>query len=185
MDAALKQHGLRQILDVVPNHMGVGGADNPLWLDVLEWGPDSAYAGWFDIEWHPDRRYLHEKVLVPLLGAQFGVELERGTRRLKFDDATGTLAVWAHEKHMLPIWPLHNGRVLGDGPARLERLGDAHSWLTVRRPQLAPCATELKTELAQLVRTRTDVREALELSPHRFDGTEGDAGSWQALHDPI
>src|SRR5438067_3176345 len=47
MVAALKVNGLGQILDFVPNHMGVGGADNPLWLDVLEWGRDSTCAGWF------------------------------------------------------------------------------------------------------------------------------------------
>src|SRR5580693_5399105 len=54
-------NGLRQILDFVPNHMGVGGGDNPLWLDVLEWGPDSAYAGWFDIDWQADRCHKEEK----------------------------------------------------------------------------------------------------------------------------
>src|SRR5262249_54387153 len=43
MVAAFERAGLGQILDFVPNHMGVGGANNPLWLDVLEWGPDSAY----------------------------------------------------------------------------------------------------------------------------------------------
>jgi (1->4)-alpha-D-glucan 1-alpha-D-glucosylmutase len=50
MAAAFRENGLGQILDFVPNHMGVGGADNPWWLDVLEWGPESEYAGWFDIE---------------------------------------------------------------------------------------------------------------------------------------
>jgi (1->4)-alpha-D-glucan 1-alpha-D-glucosylmutase len=89
MSAALKLQHLGQILDVVPNHMGVGGADNPLWLDVLEWGQESVYAGWFDIEWDPDRRYLHEKVLVPLLGAQYGVELERGKLRLSLTRPPG------------------------------------------------------------------------------------------------
>ena len=69
---------MRQILDFVPNHMGVGGADNPLWLDVLEWGPDSAYAGWFDIDWNPDREFLQNKLLVPFLKDQYGLELCRG-----------------------------------------------------------------------------------------------------------
>ncbi len=179
MSAALKLEQLGQILDVVPNHMGVGGADNPLWLDVLEWGQESVYAGWFDIEWDPDRRYLREKVLVPLLGAQYGVELERGKLRLKFDEATGTLAVWAYDTHMLPIWPLHYGRVLGNGHAQLEKLSDAFSWLTARRPQIVRRAADLKTELAKLVQTHADVREALHVALNRFEGKESDAASWQ------
>src|SRR5262245_22608350 len=71
---ALDAHGLGRIMDFVPNHMGIGGSDNPLWLDVLEWGPDSAYAGWFDIDWQSDR-FLRDKLLVPFLVDQYGVEL--------------------------------------------------------------------------------------------------------------
>ena len=78
MVAAFRQNGLGQILDFVPNHMGVGGADNYRWLDVLEWGPDSEFAEWFDIEWHPDRRYLQDKLLIPFLGDQYGRELQSG-----------------------------------------------------------------------------------------------------------
>ena len=73
-------------MDFVPNHMGVGGSDNPLWLDVLEWGQDSAHAGWFDIDWQSDRFYLHEKLLVPFLADQYGVELYAGKLILKFDE---------------------------------------------------------------------------------------------------
>ena len=78
MVAALHSHGLGQIVDFVPNHMGVGGEDNPLWLDVLEWGRDSAHAGWFDIDWQPDRFSLRDKVLVPFLANQYGVALYDG-----------------------------------------------------------------------------------------------------------
>ena len=78
MVEVLKANGLRQILDLVPNHMGVGGADNPLWLDVLEWGTESTYAGWFDIDWQPDHIYLRGKLLVPFLGNQYGIELASG-----------------------------------------------------------------------------------------------------------
>ena len=102
MAAAFRQHGLGQILDFVPNHMGVGGADNPLWLDVLEWGPDSAFAGWFDIDWDPERRYLQDKVLVPFLGDQYGAVLEAGHLVLKFDAEEGSFAVWAYDTHKLP-----------------------------------------------------------------------------------
>ncbi len=68
MVAAFKAHGLSQILDFVPNHMGVGGADNPWWLNVLEWGPDSEFAGWFDIDWETDRKYLRQKTAGALFG---------------------------------------------------------------------------------------------------------------------
>src|ERR1700709_1674412 len=93
MVKAFQANDLKQILDFVPNHMGVGGADNPLWLDVLEWGSESRYAGWFDIEWEPHNRYLIGKVLVPFLGNQYGVELEADQLVLKFDAERGEFAV--------------------------------------------------------------------------------------------
>ena len=72
MVQAFRTHGLQQIADVVPNHMGVGGADNPLWLDILEWGRESSYAGWFDIAWAPPQHSLQGKLLVRVLGDQSG-----------------------------------------------------------------------------------------------------------------
>ena len=107
MVEAFRRHGLGQILDFVPNHMGVGGADNPLWLGVLEWGPQADHAGWFDIDWDPDRRYLKDKVLVPFLGNQYGVELKRGKLQIKFDAEEGSIAIWAYDRNKLPICPLH------------------------------------------------------------------------------
>ena len=92
---ALKRNNLGQILDFVPNHMGVGGSDNEWWLNVLEWGPDSPYAGYFDIEWESDYRYLQGKVLVPFLGDQYGAVLVSGGLELRFDNETGSFAVWA------------------------------------------------------------------------------------------
>jgi (1->4)-alpha-D-glucan 1-alpha-D-glucosylmutase len=181
MVRALKTHRLGQILDFVPNHMGVGDADNPLWLDVLEWGPEGPHAGWFDIEWEPERRYLLEKILVPFLGDQYGIELEAGKLRLEFDDNEGTFAVWAYGRHKLPIKPTHYARVLGDAHPELERLGDAFTWLPLSRPQMMHRAAELKTELAVLVRERPDAREALYLALNRFTGEPGDANSWREL----
>ncbi|HEX6638005.1 MAG TPA: alpha-amylase family glycosyl hydrolase, partial [Steroidobacteraceae bacterium] len=148
MHEAFNAAGLVQILDFVPNHMGVTGADNPLWLDVLEWGPDSQYAGWFDIDWEPAALYLTEKLLVPVLGDQYGAVLEDGKLELKFDAAAGSFAVWAYDTHKLPISPLHYAQVLGNEDRDLERLGDAFSALGEWRPQVKRRAEELKQELA-------------------------------------
>jgi (1->4)-alpha-D-glucan 1-alpha-D-glucosylmutase len=182
MVAALRENGLGQVLDFVPNHMGVGGADNPLWLDVLEWGPDSSRAGWFDIDWDPDRRYLRDKLLIPFLGDQYGLELERGHLALKFDPACGSFAVWAYDTHKLPICPLHYHRVLGDEHPALERLGDAFAGLPAWRPQIAHRAGELKAELAALAGADAEVSAAIEAALARLNGRAGDLSSWQDLH---
>jgi (1->4)-alpha-D-glucan 1-alpha-D-glucosylmutase len=183
--AVLRRHELGQILDFVPNHMGVGGADNPLWLDVLEWGADAARAPWFDIDWEPEHRYLHNKVLVPFLGNQYGIELERGALRLRFDDSEGSFAVWAYDNHKLPLWPPHYARILADGHLELERLADAFAWLPNSRGEMPRRAAELKARLATLIRERPDARAALEACLRRFEGNEGDGESWRELHQLI
>ena len=169
MCAAFRSNGLGQILDFVPNHMGVGGSDNRRWLDVLEWGPMSESAGWFDIDWDPDRRYLHDKLLVPFLGDQYGVELEAGRLALKFDAAAGAFAVWAYDTHKLPVCPLHYARILGNLDGSLERIGDAFADLPSWRPQIAARAATLKHELAELVGHDQDAADALDIAVARFN----------------
>jgi (1->4)-alpha-D-glucan 1-alpha-D-glucosylmutase len=174
MVAAFAGAGLKVLLDFVPNHMGVTGADNPLWLDVLEWGQESQYAGWFDIDWEPHRGYLHDKLLVPVLGDQYGIELDAGKLKLAFDRDAGELAVWAYEHHKLPICPLTYGDVLGSGHATLERLGDELGALAQWRPQIARRATELKRELANAARSEQEVRNALEAAIERINRPDDD-----------
>ena len=171
MCAAFAEHGLSQILDFVPNHMGVGGADNPLWLEVLEWGPDARCAGWFDIDWEPAARYLSEKLLVPVLGDQYGAVLEDGKLVLKFDAQTGEFAVWAYDTHKLPICPLHYGRILGQDHAALEQLGDAFAALPEWRPQVERRARELKEELALLVARDGEAAESIRRTLERFNAS--------------
>ena len=175
MVAVFRSQELGQILDFVPNHMGVGGADNTLWLDVLEWGPQADHAGWFDIDWDPDRRYLKDKLLVPFLGNQYGVELRDGKLALKFDAAEGSLAVWAYDTHKLPICPLHYGDILGQEDAELDRLSDYFGDLPRWQPQIALRAATLKAELAAVIRANPDAREALDRSLGRLNQ------DWRAL----
>jgi (1->4)-alpha-D-glucan 1-alpha-D-glucosylmutase len=82
---ALRARDMGHLLDVVPNHMGIAKGANPWWLDVLENGPSSRFARFFDIEWHPVKDELAEKVLIPILGDQYGAVLERQELRLFFD----------------------------------------------------------------------------------------------------
>ncbi len=109
MVKTLRDHGLGLILDIVPNHMGIGGADNAFWDSVLEWGPDSPYAHWFDIDWTAPA--LAGKVLMPFLAQPYAIALAEGALALHLDPQ-GRLAVWAHDTHRLPICPRDYGHVL-------------------------------------------------------------------------
>jgi (1->4)-alpha-D-glucan 1-alpha-D-glucosylmutase len=108
---ALHAAGLGLILDIVPNHMGVGGSDNAWWLDVLEWGRQSRFAGFFDIDWEPPDRSLQNKLLAPFLGAPYGEVLASGDLALDFNAATGRFHARYFE-HWFPIAPQHYTHVL-------------------------------------------------------------------------
>ncbi|GIQ78926.1 malto-oligosyltrehalose synthase [Bradyrhizobium sp. RD5-C2] len=108
---ALKQNDLGLILDFVPNHVGVHFADNPWWLDVLEWGPVSPHAVSFDIDWDLLPYRARGGVLLPILGSSYGQALERGEIKLRYDASEGNFSAWYFE-HRLPIAPERYGEVL-------------------------------------------------------------------------
>jgi (1->4)-alpha-D-glucan 1-alpha-D-glucosylmutase len=101
---ALHSHGMGLLVDVVPNHMGVLGADNAWWMDVLENGRASPYSDYFDIEWQAADPDLAGRVLVPILGDQYGVVLERGELKLAFEADHGGF-VLRYFEHRLPLDP--------------------------------------------------------------------------------
>jgi (1->4)-alpha-D-glucan 1-alpha-D-glucosylmutase len=111
LSAALKAHDLGLILDFVPNHVGVHFADNPWWLDVLEWGPASRHAISFDIDWDTLPYRARGGVLLPIIGTSYGEALEGGEIELRFDAAEGSFSAWYFE-HRLPIAPERYGEVL-------------------------------------------------------------------------
>ena len=97
--ARLAELGLGQVLDIVPNHMATG-AGNQNWWDVLENGPSSRFATWFDIDWHSSEVKLQNKVLIPVLGDQYGRVLAAG--QIQVDRDHGSLCV----RYVENIYPL-------------------------------------------------------------------------------
>ena len=199
---ALAAQGLGLILDIVPNHMGVGGDDNRWWLDVLEHGEASAFEGYFDIDWRPVNATLRGKVLAPVLGDHYGAVLEAGELKLGFDAATGAFHV-RYYAHLFPLDPrtapvvLSHGlealaRHPADGPdaaAELAALTEAFRSLPrrtershARRRRRRRDAANCKEALATLWRTRPAVRDHVEAAVARFNGTPGEPASFDRLH---
>ncbi len=196
---ALREHGLGQLLDFVPNHMGIGQADNVWWLDVLEYGEASPWAGYFDIDWHPTKEELRGKVLAPFLGDHYGTVLESGGLRIAFDPADGTLSVWYHD-HRFPVSPRETARLFrarlstlplpDDTPARqafeaiLAALADAApAGASVRRrAEGRERARAAQRELAELVAREEALRPWLVTTVDAVNGEPGRPESWHALH---
>jgi (1->4)-alpha-D-glucan 1-alpha-D-glucosylmutase len=106
--STLREHGMGQVLDVVPNHMGIERF-NPLWFDVLENGPSSVFARYFDVDWAPVKAELRDKVLLPILGDQYGIVLENGELKLGYRDGAFFIRYY---DHLLPLAPRQYSRVL-------------------------------------------------------------------------
>ena len=98
----LGRHRLGQIIDIVPNHMAISGSENPWWWDVLENGPSSRFAPYFDVDWDPPEAHLRNRVLLPVLGDHYGRVLEAGELRLERD---GGSFVVAYHDHRVPVAP--------------------------------------------------------------------------------
>jgi (1->4)-alpha-D-glucan 1-alpha-D-glucosylmutase len=119
---ALHTHGMGQILDFVPNHMGIVATENPWWNNVLENGPGSPYADYFDIDWHPIKAELENKILLPVLGEQYGEALEAGQLQLEYREGA---FVFNYFDQSLPLDPRTYPAVLRPGREQLkEILGD-------------------------------------------------------------
>src|SRR5258705_634954 len=107
----LTKHDVGLILDFVPNHVGVHFADNPWWLDVLEWGPASPHAVSFDIDWDILPYRARGGVLLPIIGSSYGQALEKGEIELRYDADEGSFSAWYFE-HRLSIAPERYSEIL-------------------------------------------------------------------------
>ncbi len=138
MGTALKESGLGQVLDIVPNHMAVV-TGNAWWWDVLENGPSSQYASYFDVDWDPPEGKLRNTVLMPILGDHYGRVLEAGEITLRREGAAFTFHYY---DHVVPVAPRSLDDLLAAAAAHcdsdeLESLASAFgrlppSWLTDR-----------------------------------------------------
>src|SRR5437660_2741588 len=201
--AALRQHGMGHILDIVPNHMGVMGSDNAWWLDVLENGEASGYAEFFDIDWQPLKDELQGKVLIPILDDQYGGVLERGDLRLVFDAERGEFSIFYYE-HRFPINPREYPRILGfrielleqklgaldDDVLELQSIKTAFGHLPTRHELTPEKIAERNREkevqkkrLAALCARAPEIMKFLLDNVARLNGTEGDSRTFDALHE--
>ncbi|MDE8346092.1 MAG: malto-oligosyltrehalose synthase [Acidocella sp.] len=173
----LRAHSMGLILDIVPNHMGVGGADNGWWLDLLEWGQSSLYAGFFDIDWTPPDPALHNKILAPFLGAPYGETLANHELVLQHRDG---LYIEYHEHHF-PITARSAALVLHAEPV-LDDISHAFLQATTIPGRVAShdAAKRAKSMLAQAV-THPDGAAALKSCLARFDSRNPDGA--RRLHE--
>ena len=116
--SALGDARLGQVLDIVPNHMAIVERSNPWWWDVLENGPSSRYASYFDVEWDPPESKLRNMVLLPVLGDHYGRVLENGELQVERGE-DGRFTVRYHEQ-VFPVSPRSLDELLGNA-ARLCR----------------------------------------------------------------
>ncbi|MEE1657147.1 malto-oligosyltrehalose synthase [Microvirga sp. CF3062] len=190
---ALSEHGLKLVLDIVPNHMGVGGQSNGWWLSVLEWGRLSPVADAFDIDW--ERPGADGKLIIPSLGSLYGDVLERGELQLKFDPEDGSFSVW-HWEHRFPVCPTTYPEILDralaslSNPAKAGMLRSLTERLRAMGQQAAgenasslPQEAEgLKHDLAQAAAASPDLRRAIDRAIATINGSPDDLGSFDALH---
>jgi (1->4)-alpha-D-glucan 1-alpha-D-glucosylmutase len=196
---ALRACQMGLILDAVPNHMGIADPANPWWTDVLENGPGSVYASYFDIDWHPVNPDLENKVLLPLLEDQYGRVLEAGKIRLAYDEGTFFLS---YHQHRLPVAPCTYpailepqlaplARTLGEGHAHLGELRSILTALGYLPPRTDPSSDKIserhrekeviKRRLAAVAAASPEVRAAVDASVRAFNGDPADPRSFDPL----
>ncbi|MFY0730683.1 malto-oligosyltrehalose synthase [Pseudomonas sp. NFX15] len=183
--SALHAQNMGLILDIVSNHMAVGGSDNPWWLDLLEWGRLSPYGEFFDIQWHSPDPLMEGQLLLPFLGSDYGVALQDGTLPLRFDAWHGTFHV-EHYEHRFPICPSNYGELLKSATPldalqaeQLKALADRFSTLSYQT-DAHHLAVALKTELRDLV-SEPAIAQTIEQHLNNYDSRS--AEGFQRLHN--
>src|SRR5437764_1390422 len=195
--AELRAHSMGQVLDFVPNHVGIAEPLNEWWMDVLENGPSSRFAPYFDIDWQPLKSDLRDKVLLPILTDQYGRVLERGELQVRFEE--GTLYLLYGERR-LPIAPGTYRSILEialqylaehkeeDFYAELQSIVTALEYLP-KRTETDPKRIAERSREKEIIKRRLDrrcaeaplVQQAIEKALAQINGKPGDSRSFDAL----
>src|SRR5437667_6695647 len=195
--AELHAHGMGQVLDFVPNHVGIADERNAWWMDVLENGPSSRYAPYFDIDWEPLKTDLRNKVLLPILSDQYGRVLERGELQVHFEEGTFYLLCSGRR---LPIAPGTYRHILEialqnlaeqkdeDFYAELQSILTALEYLP-KRTETDPKRIAERTREKEIIKRLLDrrsaeapqVQQAIEKALAQINGNPGDPCSFDKL----
>jgi (1->4)-alpha-D-glucan 1-alpha-D-glucosylmutase len=195
----LRTRGMGLIVDTVPNHMCIAHPSNRWWADVLENGPSSPFARFFDIDWDPPKADLKNKVLLPVLGDQYGKVLENQEIKIAYEH--GTFALHCYE-FTLPVAPrtwilllepaLEKLRpILGESDSAIVELASIITALTYLplRTETDPGRVKerlrekevIKGRLWTLTETSPNVRAAIDASLTEINGIKGDPRSFDRL----
>src|SRR5213592_2479004 len=197
--AELHAHAMGQVLDFVPNHVGIAEPLNEWWMDVLENGPSSRYAPYFDIDWQPRKFDLRDKVLLPILSDQYGRVLERGELQVHFEEGTFYLL---YGERRLPIAPGTYRYILDVALQNLAEHKEEDFYAELQSNLTAleylPKRTETDSKrIAERIREKEiikrrlerrcveapQVQQAIEKALARINGEPGDARSFDALDE--
>src|SRR5919197_549388 len=194
----LARHGMGLVVDVVPNHMGIDET-NRWWWDVLENGPSSPYAKFFDIDWAPPKENLTNEILLPILGDHYGKVLENGEIRLLHE--TGAFFITYYDRRF-PVAPRTSTAILEPACERVSAVLDADDPHLVELESIItalhhlPLRTETdpekirvrqrekevaKRRLAALTEASDTVREAIEQTVAEMNGRPGEPGIFDRL----
>jgi (1->4)-alpha-D-glucan 1-alpha-D-glucosylmutase len=195
----LQKYGMGQILDIVPNHMCIESKDNAWWMDVLENGPGSFFADFFDIDWEPEKRELKDRILIPILGDQYGNVLERQELRLVFEEGMFYVFYYDNKFPVLPNTYIHILKHRFDSlqkhlPADNPHYKELVSIITVldNLPGYSEKDTGkirkrwlekeiIKKRLSKLYYDNPVIKTFIAENVQIFNGTKGDSGSFDLL----
>ena len=197
----LRKYDMGQVLDIVPNHMSIDSKENVWWMDVLENGPSSPYSHFFDIDWNPVKKELRNKVLLPVLGDQYGKVLENKELELIFEE--GSFFISYYERR-LPVMPKTYIHILKHRIDSLEELLSSEDQNFTELLSIITALTHLpeyterdperiaeryrekeiiKKRLWSIATESTAIRDFIGENVRIFNGTEDDPGSFDLLDE--